>query len=348
MCEAQDRSTSTLSQRKIATTTTTMTEGDNRPTAARRFNVYYYTDQVVSYFWGNQMTMIPSSRTADGILAAVGAGLCLGLLTFAAQTFKMPFMASFLIGATLKMFLNREPPSLVAFYKSSIFCIVMGTVMHYVLPNLGITKDYATPYVVTLSLLYWKLAPGAELWAPANNLALYLATAEPSWRLSGFLQNYPWYYLMTPYLTGHLWIYAFARLWSRLRRWVRAQLVSREFFVAHHHAQQSSLWQSSTTTSSHEQYEQQHQERLRELFDRMDLDHNGRLDVQELQLAFRKALECDLSLDEARMILKSADTDGDETLDFYEFRSAMMDRMPARKKKTRKNAIDAANTSKSD
>ena len=105
-----------------------------------------------------------------------------------------------------------------------------------------------------------------------------------------------------------------------MRRYVRAQLVTREFFV-----------NESNQLQTHLTPEQQ-EERLREVFDRMDLDHNGRLDVYELQLAFRKALECDLSLEEARRIMKSADTDGDDTLDFYEFSAAVKDRLPYRTK----------------
>ena len=254
-----------------------------------------------------------TSQNADGVLAAVGSGLCLALLTYASRLFQVPMMASFLIGATVKMFLNREPPTLTAFWKSSIFGVAAGTAVHYLwqyhVQN-AIAKEYVTPLLVTLSMLYWKLTPGAELWAPANNLAIYLAT-DP-WKV---WSQYPWYYLWAPYLTGHLFIYLFAFYWSKLRRTVRAQLVTGEFF--YHESQQSALLN-----------EAQQEERLRDLFDRMDLDHNGRLDVHELQLAFRKALECDLSLDEARLIMKSADTDGDDTLDYHEFRAAMMDRLP--------------------
>jgi hypothetical protein len=250
-----------------------------------------------------------TSKNADSVLAAVGAGLCLAILTYLSEVLQIPMMASFLVGGTIKMFYNREPPSLNAFWTSSIVLIPLGTFLHYVLTHGIGSVQYATPIILTVSMLYWKLSSFGELWAPANNLAIYVAAGSGTWGRNP-LQEYPIKYIVTPYVSGHLFIYAFALVWSKVRALVRAKLVSREFFM------NESNHLRSLSTSEQKQ-------RLRDLFDRMDLDGNGRLDVYELQLAFRKALECDISLEESRLIMKSTDTDGDSTLDFHEFCAAM-------------------------
>jgi len=256
---------------------------------------------------------IVTSKNADAVMAAVGAGLCLGILTWLSELIQIPMMASFLIGTSVKMFFNRDPPSLSAFWKSSAILIPMGSLLHYVFAHAPFSTTltkYSTPIVLTCSMLVWKLSPHAELWAPANNLALYVAVQSGPWGASP-LTEYPVKYLLTPYVVGHVWVYVFALGWSHLRQKVRAKLVTREFFM-----NESNHLRSLGSPA-------QQQERLRALFDRMDLDGNGRLDVHELQLAFRSALGCDISLEESQLIMRSTDTDGDSTLDFHEFCAAM-------------------------
>lgn len=204
-------------------------------------------------------------------------------------------MGSFLLSAAIKMFYNIEPPSLRAFAKSSAFCIPAGTLLHFLIHD---SNQYAHSMIVPVVLMYWKLH--GEIWTAANSLAIYLAVGSGEWDLYRNDKNdFPYMYLITPYLTGHLFLYAFARLWSRVRAYARARLVTREFFGT------------------------QDRTRLQDLFDRMDLDGNGRLDVHELQVAFRAALGCDISLLESKWIMKSTDTDGDSTLDFDEFCAAI-------------------------
>lgn len=241
---------------------------------------------------------IVTSQRADAVLAALGAGLCLAVLTMIQETFQVKTMGSFLLSASIKLFYNMEPPSLNAFAKSSAFCIPAGTLLHFLISN---SNQYGHSMVVSVVLLYWKL--NGEIWTAANSLAIYLAVGSGEWDLyRNDNDDFPYMYLITPYLTGHLFLYAFARLWSRVRFYARARLVTREFF---------------NNTQEHDKTQ------LRDLFDRMDLDGNGRLDVHELQVAFRAVLECDISRIESEWIMKSTDTDGDLTLDFDEFCAAI-------------------------
>lgn len=244
-----------------------------------------------------------TSKRADAFLAALGAGLALSILTWAQDVIGINTMGSFLLSASIKMFYNREPPTLTAFWKSTAFCVPAGTLFHFVATY---NPKYAQSMLVSVVLLYWKLQ--GEIWTAANSLAVYLAVGSGEWELFG--GTYPWSYLLAPYLTGHLFLYGFARAWSHLRSYVRAKLVTREFFGN----ERLHLQKLSATGQK---------ERLRDLFDRMDMDGNGRLDVQELQLAFRSAMGCDMSLEECEIIMKSTDTDGDSTLDFDEFCAAI-------------------------
>ena len=256
---------------------------------------------------------IVTSQRADAVLASIGAGLCLFILTWIRDRYNIASMGSFLLSASIKMFYNTRPPTLTAFWKSSAFCIPAGTILHFVVMNY-IPEKYAQSMVVSVVLLYWKL--NGEIWTAANSVAIYLAAGSGNWDFYGTngKGSYPWSYLIAPYLSGHLFMHAFATVWSYLRIYVRAQLVQREFFTNEQlHLQK--LYGSKQIQSK--------QQRLRDLFDRMDLDGNGRLDVQELQLAFRSALGCDITIEECEVIMKSTDTDGDSTLDFNEFCAAM-------------------------
>lgn len=244
-----------------------------------------------------------TSQRADAVLAALGAFLCLNILTWIRERYEVESMGSFLLSASIKMFYNTRPPTLTAFWKSSAFCIPAGTALHFVAMHY---PKYAQSIVVSVVLLYWKF--NGEIWTAANSLAIYLAAGSGKWDL--WAGDFPWSYLIAPYLSGHLFMHAFATAWSSLRIYVRAQLVKREFFG------NEQLNLQKLTAAGQE-------ERLRDLFDRMDLDGNGRLDVQELQLAFRSALGCDITLEECELIMKSTDTDGDSTLDFDEFCAAM-------------------------
>jgi hypothetical protein len=252
--------------------------------------------------------VITSSRV-DAALASIGTGLCLAFLTWASNYLQLPLVGSFLMNTSIKMFFNREPPPLLAFWKSSLFCIPVGTALHF----LPVDKAYQSPIIVSAVMFYWKLY--GDLWTPANSLAIYIATGSGSWSGLGFDGGYPWLYLLTPYLMGHLVVYAFALFFCKIRTMVRGFLVGREFF-ANENRMLSGLDNVGRKT------------RLKDLFDRMDIDGNGRLDVHELQLALRTATGLkDFSLEEARMIMKATDTDGDSTLDFYEFQAAISNLM---------------------
>ena len=55
------------------------------------------------------------------------------------------------------------------------------------------------------------------------------------------------------------------------------------------------------------------------MFDKFDTDKSGALDADELKVALRVALGDDLSIEDCRGLVRSADRDGNGVVDFEEF-----------------------------
>ena len=275
---------------------------------------------------------LKSSRV-DAVLAAFGCAGSLAFLQFLTTHTPYEFFGSFLVGTTIKLFFNENPPSPKAFVHSSIFAVAAGHTLHFV-PNF--CGQYARPALLFATVLYWKLYGG--MWTAANTLSMIVAVESGGWgsivpgmrELNFFANNnheqdddddsssnkahFPWHFLFFPYISGHLVLYGLARIMSVLRRKIRTHLIQREFITCQMMGGCfDDHWQDHIVGGA------ERRERLRKLFNRMDSNGDGALDVIELQAALRAATGTDISLGDTKEILQSVDSDGNGSLDFDEF-----------------------------
>lgn len=151
-------------------------------------------------------------------------------------------------------------------------------------------------------MTYWKLQ--GNNFGAAGSLSIYIATKQS--------KGFPFAYVCSPYLLGHVLLYLMANGLSIVRQKIRIILIKREFF----HVESSYL-----RTLDPDMQEK----RLRLLFNRMDLSGDGTLDAEELQSALKSAFDEDLSLEEAKEFLVSVDRTGDGVVDFDEFKIVIDD-----------------------
>ena len=275
------------------------------------------------------------TRTADAFLAAGGAAGSMALLQaiqdylLTNTTVTTPIIGGFLAGSAIKFFLNRNPPSLEAFWKSTAASVVIGSSVHTFLWRSNgedgatttiISKEYSSYLILFCMILFWKLDVGS-IWGAGKSLAVYIAFQSGSWGnnasangdFRSLIEDFPIWYILRPYLLGHFYLYICALGLASIRRRVRIYLLRQEFFST----------QKRSIRNMNDRYLKNDlptdKQKLRVLFDRMDTNGDGRLDATELKLALRASLGVDLPLEDCDYMIGSADTDGDGTLDFYEF-----------------------------
>lgn len=267
---------------------------------------------------------LQKTRTADAVLSAAGAAGSLMLLQvvqdfLSANTdIETPIIGGFLVGSSIKLFLNRNPPTLDAFWKSTAFSIVLGSTIHNFLwteTDKGVTtilsKEHNAYVMLFFMLLFWKLHPGT-IWGAANSLASFLAYQSGFWAKSapqnGALQilagDFPAWFFFGPYLIGHAYLYLFALQWAKVRRRVRIAIMRNEFFVPNKETDKDVTPDRA---------------KLKSIFDRIDTSGDGRLDAMEFKIAIRASVGDDVPLEDCQKMIGSVDTDGDGTLDFNEF-----------------------------
>ena len=265
-------------------------------------------------------------RTADAVLSAAGAAGSLILLQWIQDyliltNYNMTtnIVGGFLGGSAIKFFLNQNPPTLEAFFKSTAASIVIGSSVHSFLWSYDdetktsttiIPNEYSTHLILFLMILFWKLDVGS-IWGAGNSLAMYIACGSGSWGdinnndLQSLMKDFPIVYILRPYLLGHLYLYLMALGMARIRRIVRITILRRE-----HHIQKVDNDVIKLISD---------RKKLRMLFDRMDTGGDGRLDEHELKLTLRCTVGEDITLEACRYIIRSVDTDGDGQIDFDEF-----------------------------
>lgn len=269
------------------------------------------------------------TRTADAVLAATGISGSLALLQWIQDHYydQTPIVGGFLVGSAIKFFLNQSPPNLEAFFKSTVAGIVVGSSLHSVLWTVDdATKEpvpilsgvYCNHLILFCMILFWKLDVGS-IWGAGNSLAAYIAFQSGYWghnlsstgEIRTLLEEFPTWYILRPYLVGHLYLYGCAMGMARIRRRLRIYLLRRETFSK----------QKRLIREDEGYVEELKADRckLRVLFDRMDTSGDGRLDATELQLALRAAVGADLTPEDCRFLIRSVDCDGDGTIDFDEF-----------------------------
>jgi hypothetical protein len=279
------------------------------------------------------------TRTADAFLAAGGAAGSMALLQaiqdylVANTNVTTPIIGGFLGGSALKFFLNRNPPTLEAFWKSTAASVVIGSSVHSFLWTSNgedgattiISREYSTYLILFFMILFWKVDVGS-IWGAGNSLAVYIAFQSGFWGkndsangdIRSLMEDFPIWYILRPYLLGHFYLYICALGLASIRRRVRIYLLRQEFFSN----------QKRSVRNMNDGYLKDLQTdklKLRVLFDRMDTSGDGRLDATELKLALRASVGADLSLEDCEYMIGSADTDGDGTLDFNEFCEAVGD-----------------------
>jgi hypothetical protein len=273
---------------------------------------------------------LQATRTADAILAAAGAAGSLALLQLLQEYVETPIIGGFLIGSSIKFFLNRNPPSLEAFWKCTAAAIVIGSSLHLFLwmsgpdddgSTMKIPAQYSQYLVLFFIILFWKLEAGS-IWGSGIALATHVAFQSGHWgknvssigAFQALTEDFPGSYILRPYLVGHFFLYGCALGLATLRRHVRIYLLKNEFFSSQ--AQKSMRRESILKDLPSDATEK---DKLRVLFDRMDTSGDGRLDAPELKLALRASVGVDLSIEDCAFMIGSVDTDGDGMIDFNEF-----------------------------
>lgn len=265
------------------------------------------------------------TRTADAFLAAAGAAGSLALLHVIQDCLSShlnihtPVTGGFLVGSATKLFLNRNPPTLDAFWKSTAFSIVMGTTLHSFLWTSGedeattvLSNEFNVYLIFFFMLLYWKLHPGT-IWSAGSALAQFLSFKSGFWfqkaaengALRTLATDFPAWFILGPYLVGHAYLYVCALGLAKIRRQVRIYLVRNDIFTPEKHEGESDSKPCRI--------------KLRKFFDRIDTSGDGRLDAMEFKLALRASVGDDVPLEDCQKMIGTVDADGDETLDFNEF-----------------------------
>ena len=272
------------------------------------------------------------TRTVDAFFAAGGAAGSLVMLQLI-QDYLLgdtPVIRGFLVGSATKLFLNRNPPDLEAFLKSTAAAIVIGSSVHSLLWTNGpdkdgeitiLSNDYNGYLMLFLFMLFWKLEPGT-IWGAGKSLGTYIAFESGFWgrdassigQYRSFVEGFPLWYILSPYLVGHAYLYICALGLAKIRRRVRIHILKEEF-----------LSNQGLPIRDDQDRLQLDRQKLRDTFDHMDINGNGRLDATELQVALRASVGADVSLEDCKYMIKSADSDGDGTIDFNEFCEAVGD-----------------------
>ena len=234
-------------------------------------------------------------KLVDTALAGIGlAGtiIAMGSLqtVLGMKLFVPPMMASGII-----FFSGPKPPDPKGFLSGTICSATLSAAL---LLTLGQVVGEVTADGLSVGLLLMWYKTAGTLFPPAAVLAGALTGAaaksavdvdNPIVAAAGFL-FFPW-------LAGHAVLYASAFGLSFVRAQARLQLVQFELRSL------SGLDDSA----------------LREVFDKFDTDKSGALDADELKVALRVALGDDLSIEDCRGLVRSADRDGNGVVDFEEF-----------------------------
>lgn len=244
-------------------------------------------------------------EVVDAFLAAVSVATVVKLLHVVDGLF--PNVAIFhasMLSAAIMACNNAVVPSPRAFLVTSACAILAGCAFH-ALGTVSAFSDTAhTPaaIVAALHLFFSKLA--GTSFGPTVNLAFYISSgAWVGWKE-------PLTFIFTPWLLGHLLLYAAASAAAPLRKRVRVRLALR--------AAGAALGRAVTTGGAGAVTL-----RLRELFDKYDTSGDGRLDAIEFRVAYRALTGGDLSEGDAAEMMRAVDTSGDGTIDFGEWCAAV-------------------------
>lgn len=235
-------------------------------------------------------------KAVDTLLAGLGLFGGIALLGFLQTTTGIALFAPPMMASGIIFFAGAAPPHPKGF--------LMGTVCSATLSYVAIivfTKclpPVAAQGSAAVALLMWYKAHELT-FPPAVVLAGALTAASLKAPDDTVMAKDVLWFLFFPWLVGHGLLFCVAKIMGWVRGKVRVKLALRQL---------RSLAEGSD-------------EALRSIFNKFDTSGDGKLDATEVKVALRVALGADMSIEECQNMVKAADQDGGNTLDFEEFKA---------------------------
>jgi len=235
-------------------------------------------------------------KVVDTLLAGLGLFGGIALLGLLQTTTGIAFFAPPMMASGIIFFAGAAPPHPKGFLMGTLcsatisFCAVVLFTQY--LPPVAAQGSAA------VALLMWYKAHDC-VFPPAAVLAGVLSTASAKALTNELTVQDIAMFLVFPWLAGHGLLFQFAKIMGGVRGKVRVKLALRQLRAL---ASESD-------------------EVLRSIFNKFDTSGDGKLDPTELKVALRVALGADMSIEECQNMVKAADQDGENTLDFEEFKA---------------------------
>ena len=242
-----------------------------------------------------------SNRVVDAALAGVNVIVSLSIVV--ALDSRLPFRCfdGKMLSSAVVFMGNPKPPSPKAFVVCSACGFVVGLVLNLCDCVRLFGKVNTQVIALGLLLFFWRIS-GTSFSATVG-LATFLAQNGPAGG-AGIR------YLVTPWLVGHSILFALAHLLERVRSTIRVYLAKQRFM-------------RSQSASDLGLTRDERRAQLWAKFDSIDSSHDRRIDATEFKVAMRSLIGTDLPLDDCEAIIRSVDADGNGSIDFDEFCSAI-------------------------
>lgn len=245
----------------------------------------------------------------DAVFAGLTAILGLCLLHYGESIFKIKLYDAKMLTSIVIFCSNPVPPSPRSFLICTLCAYAIAILLQW--SSHPTSTELYQAIAVGLNVLLSKLTN--HNFSPAIGIGAIVATKK--WH-QPILD--PIRHLISPWLLGHVMIYAFAVCMSKPRTFIRVQLAIRE-------------WRLSSIKQHHDEHDTEFNEwyyseaQLQESFTRCDTSGDGRIDAAEFKIAYRHLTGSvdDLSLADCEDIVRAFDIDGNGSIDFLEFRQAV-------------------------
>ena len=240
---------------------------------------------------------------ADACFACFSVTAGIWLLLRLETLVGVPLFDSKMLSSIVVFCSQPAPPSPKTFLVSTAYAFAAGLALHAA-PSAGIfveTKDIAA-LAGGVHLLLSKLTTHSFSSTVGISATVGAMPSDGSWTL-------PIRFLVTPWLSGHAILYAFALCAQYPRRALRIYLAKRDV--------QSIIVEAFGSGLATDRNQ------LRKLFDAYDTSGDGRIDASEFKIAYRKLSKHDLPMADCERIIRTYDVDGNGSIDFEEFCQAI-------------------------